>query len=207
MKACTKCGEVKPLSEYNRKLAGYSSQCKACMKVYQIAYRAAHREKNRLYAIADREVRREVISLQRAGYRRANKQVLNNSHKLWREANPDKVKANNIAFRAANIGRPNATPEMIRFYASERRAAKLQRTPSWSRLGIIEQIYTCCPDGYHVDHYYPLQGDTVSGLHVPDNLCYLPAQANQSKNNTHPAEVSQDILDQIRWPYANTATL
>lgn len=29
-KACTKCGEVKPLSEYHRKLGGLQSRCKIC---------------------------------------------------------------------------------------------------------------------------------------------------------------------------------
>ena len=40
--------------------------------------------------------------------------------------------------------------------------------------------------GYDVDHYYPLQGRAVSGLHVPSNLSVMRASDNRSKSNSHP---------------------
>jgi hypothetical protein len=66
---------------------------------------------------------------------------------------------------------------------ANRRAAQKQRTPKWADHERMTEIYLKCPDGYHVDHIVPLQGKTVSGLHVPENLQYLPQFTNQSKGN------------------------
>lgn len=69
------------------------------------------------------------------------------------------------------------------FHTAKRKAAKINRTPQWSDLGLIKQIYDQCPSGLTVDHIIPLQGETVSGLHVPDNLQYLTMRENSGKGN------------------------
>ena len=76
-----------------------------------------------------------------------------------------------------------------------RKSAKLQRTPTWLTefdLVKIKCLYLLAAmrsreSGYdwHVDHIIPLQGEFVSGLHVPNNLRVIPALENMRKNNRY----------------------
>jgi 5-methylcytosine-specific restriction endonuclease McrA len=47
----------------------------------------------------------------------------------------------------------------------------------------IIQIYEARPEGTQVDHIIPINGENVSGLHVPWNLQYLTPEENNAKSN------------------------
>jgi hypothetical protein len=79
----------------------------------------------------------------------------------------------------------NSTRKYQREYQKRRRALKTGRIPSWANIEKIKEIYSKCPEGYHVDHIVPLQGKNVSGLHVENNLQYLPAVENLKKYNKY----------------------
>lgn len=67
------------------------------------------------------------------------------------------------------------------------RAAKISAIPPWANLSKIKEIYDNCPEGYHVDHIFPLQAENSCGLHVENNLQYLPARDNLRKSNKVPS--------------------
>lgn len=107
----------------------------------------------------------------------------------WRAANPEKVKAQ----RPLKLAYKQRNPHKSIADVAKRRAAKLQRTPSWltvDDLWIIDQAYELAAlrtkmfnFSWHVDHIIPLQGKQVSGLHVPNNLQIVPWIENLSKAN------------------------
>lgn len=91
---------------------------------------------------------------------------------VWREGNRKKCKK----YQLANL-------DWYRNYMALRRANQLHATPTWANLEKINEIYSKCPSGFHVDHIIPLKNPSVCGLHVEANLQYLTAQENMSKSN------------------------
>ena len=73
-------------------------------------------------------------------------------------------------------------------------ASKLKRTPVWltedekERMVCYYQVAAMLSKEsdkqWHVDHIVPLQGENISGLHVPWNLRVIPAIDNLKKNNS-----------------------
>ena len=141
------------------------------------------------------------------GYQSHCKQCDNARKRVWKTANPDLAKKyakTTEQKRRCNLKRreyrkelkktPKAKASNNASYA-KRRAAKLQRTPSWLTardLKVIKGFYAIAQmlskvnnEAWHVDHKIPLQGVFVSGLHVPNNLQLMRGIENETKRNEY----------------------
>lgn len=117
----------------------------------------------------------------------------NEDQKRYYDANPEKYLAanrkwhqdplNKILNRIRQSELYEANPELFRSISARCRAARLKRVPPWSQTEAIKEFYKNCPEGHEVDHIIPLQGKLISGLHVLQNLQYLPKLVNRAKGN------------------------
>lgn len=182
-RSCAKCGVEKPLEEFHRQKDGKFGRRSLC-KVCTAKYREGNREKIRERARQYREGNPEKVREAAARYREGNREKILEWHRRYGKENLEKIRERHRQYREAN-------PEKRAANRAKRRAAKLNRTPSWADIEHIKQFYEArqaiseaTGREYHVDHMIPLQGKTVSGLHVPGNLQIIPAERNMSKSNT-----------------------
>lgn len=93
-----------------------------------------------------------------------------------------KGRATRAAYLASAEGKAMRYGVCARY--NKRRAERLRdATPAWVDKDVVQQIYEKCPPGMWVDHILPLFGETVCGLHVPENLQYLTPMENSLKWN------------------------
>ena len=158
-KKCTNCGQIKPLISFHKqkdKKDGRRCHCALCV--------------NKKYSI----------------WQKSNRDKCNKKLNRWYRANREKGIQYVLDYGKRNPGKINAL-------TAKRRAAKLQRTPKWlstDQLKEIQQFYIDSTyltfytrTDFNVDHIIPLQGELVSGLHVPWNLQILTKAENCRKYN------------------------
>ena len=174
MKHCPKCSQEKPFEAFyasSTHKSGCASWCKDCES-----------ERSRLKNLRNRDTRLAKAKQ----WREENKDKQAASIKSWREQNSEKLKESYKYWAQRNKDKVNAK-------WMKREASKKNRTPAWltvDELWMIEQAYDIAVKrkdefgfDWHVDHIVPLQGKTVSGLHVPWNLQVIPAIENRRKSN------------------------
>ena len=162
--------------------------------------------RNRQYSIANKE---HLSSKQKEYYLKNKEEILskqkqyyqdNREHRLeivkcYASVNKDKIK--DYLKEYSKLYNKNNRPK-ITAQTAKYRASKKNRTPGWlteEDFSAIADFYILAKalneatgESYHVDHIIPLQGELVSGLHVPSNLQILTAAENTAKNNSFDIE-------------------
>ena len=174
MKLCPHCNQEKPLKAFYRSSthkSGYASWCIVCEK-----------ERNATKNKLNRERRLTTTK----AWRDNNKEKSNAAIAAWRQANAERYAQYFVDYRENNRAKVNA--KWMKRYTN-----KKHRTPAWltaehhkqieMEYALAEWCTSVMGEQYQVDHIIPLQGKTVSGLHVPWNLQVITAKENRSKSN------------------------
>jgi hypothetical protein len=170
-----------------------SGACAECAKEILRRSRRSNPERTKAQARKDAEKARqkpELIAKKRASdaeYRKNNREKFLAGIAAWSKKNPEKVKQYAKKTKEKNRGRVNSD-------TVARRLAKIRRTPAWlteDDKWLLKEAYNLAVlrtkmfgFPWHVDHIIPLQGEMVSGLHVPNNIQVIPWIDNVRKANS-----------------------
>ena len=201
MKTCTKCAAEKPFDEFTFSKGKYVAACKKCVREFSAKWYAANKEKalasskewfeankerkhatSKAWDMANKEKRAADAA---ARYAKNKESILARSRELYYK-NIEKERKRGSEYAKKNAGAHRAR-------VAKYRASKMLRTPSWLtesdklRINCYYQVAVMRSKesgfDWEVDHIVPLQGETVSGLHVPCNLQVIPKSSNRSKGN------------------------
>ena len=148
---------------------------------YKKAWAKANAEKVRASRIQYEERNAEKVSEYRNNPEFKKRAV--ERAKAFAEADPDKKRMQNRLWHKRH-------PAKSAFISKTYQARKRKAVPSWAKMGRIEALYSLAAmltsntgEKWHVDHIVPLQGQSVCGLHIYENLRVVPATVNLQKSN------------------------
>jgi hypothetical protein len=126
----------------------------------------------------------EKVKAAKKKYAEKNREACKERVAVWMEQNKERMRGIRKAWYLKNKHKAIS-------YVRKRQAAQLRRTLPWLSKDdnwLIEETYALAilrskifGFQWDVDHILPLQGKTISGLHVPWNLQVIPAVVNSSK--------------------------
>lgn len=179
-KTCTQCGERKPVDSFGLHKArrdGRNTACKDCAKAASKRYAESNHEK---------------VKASKRNWAARNPEMMAEYSRRHKESGRMKTATSLSMVRARN---PESYARMHAKWA-KRRADRCKATPAWYDAAKVNAIYAQAERmrsaGFdvHVDHILPLRGDSVSGLHVHNNLRIIPAKENLAKGAKMPIELA-----------------
>ena len=197
-KQCTRCGEVKPLSEFDRlrrSKDGRRFRCKQCRSVTGAEYRREHHDEILARKAVYREAHRDELLEKQKAYYEQHKDERSEYYARWRALNRDSLRVSKAAYYAEHsaeaVARAAAwkkTPkgrEAAIADAHRRRVAGGHLTVATIR-DVKKEYGGICPycnqhiEAGHIDHIVPVSG---GGTNDRENLVYSCAPCNMSKND------------------------
>lgn len=187
---CSYCHQNKSIKDFYRskkRSEGVESVCKLCHKIkLNIVYTNNPTIIDNIKKRA-KEYRIETNFSHSKAWYQNNKQTFSEYRKQWYQDNKEAILEQQTTYRKT-YGKATR-----RSGDAKRRADLLNATPVWCDLTKITEIYAQAYEltkssgiQYDVDHYFPLAGKTVCGLHIPENLVIIPHEENHKKLNKHP---------------------
>jgi len=182
MKRCWKCQNEKELAAFGRdtrRSDGLNPKCKECVNLDSAAYRSANPGKRQATCAAYRAANPEKCRAAQQAWYSKDKVRARAVKRIWAAINDEASRAIKRRWREKN-------PFASTLYKQRLRCAM----PPWADADAILAVYadakrltleTGVP--HEVDHFYPLKGRNVSGLHVHTNLRAIPKDINRAKSN------------------------
>tara|TARA_R110000782_G_C14715834_1_gene403672 strand:- start:6 stop:872 length:867 start_codon:yes stop_codon:yes gene_type:complete len=173
-------------------------QQKKCVKEYQKKYRQdpKNKEKANQWRI-DRYINpesphRETHLKSKNDYTARNIEKIREyaRKKYYRRTKEDKARdrRNHREWSKKNSHR-------VQVYSRLSHVRRKTRYIAWADKEMMAEIYKLRDEitkstgiKHDVDHYYPLQGEIICGLHVPNNMHIITSKENRSKGNKMPEE-------------------
>lgn len=159
---------------------------KAKRNAYLAVWRANNRDKTRAAQQRYYEKNRESCIASSVACQKANRDYYTQKAYEWIEKNKERHLSNRKAHYSLNSAK-----EIARVRRRQGKIRHGEMFMSQAELAEVQGMYDFCKifRSFEVDHIVPLNGKTVSGLHVLANLQVLPKSLNRSKGNKLPVNV------------------
>ena len=194
MKKCSKCGEIKELSEFNKCKSfkdGHQYSCRLCSKKHYASNRERRLVSMKEYYENNKE---KLLEYKKVWYKSLDKDVKREKNKAWYQANKELLHNK----RQANREKKAKYDKAYREANKEARFEQVARRKALKKKLIPKHLITCPTEkdrllkiyrlralmnevtgvDHHVDHMWPLAD---GGPHWSGNLQIIPAEENLSK--------------------------